>query len=126
MTTQVVEQDPAAIKAIRKAGVEKLVAERQEAHFAKKEMEARIGKLSSQILSLMVKFGVSKLQVGEFPVAAVTDGTYTKFDYDGFKAYLIESRVDPKLIAKAEGKFKTDHQKKPYLTVGHGAGGNGD
>lgn len=116
--------DPAVEKAIRKAGIEKLVAERQEAHFSIKELQARVDKLSSQILGLMLKFDVAKLQVGEFPVAAVTDGTYTKFDYEGFKRYLIEARVSPKLVAKAEAKFRTQEPKKPFIRIGVGAGGS--
>lgn len=109
--------DPASVKAIRKAGIEKLVAERQETHFSIKELEAKKGKLSAQIMGLMMKFDIAKLQVGEFPVALVTDGKQTKFDRDGFINYLIESGVDPKLISKAKGKFLTEEPKKPFITI---------
>lgn len=116
-------EDLQAYKSLRRSGIDELVAERQLAVAEKKELEAKVAKLSAKIMGLMIKAGVDKVQVGEYPVAVVSDATYSKFDKKGFLHYLVERGVAPKLLTAAEEKFTTVEQKKPHLRVGVAHGG---
>lgn len=111
-------EDLQAYKSLRRAGIDELVVERQEAVAAKKELEGTIAKLSAKIMGLMIKAGVDKAQVGIYPVVVVSDATYTKFDKQGFLHYLVEKGVAPKLLQAAEAKYTLTEQKRPHLRVG--------
>ena len=105
---------------LRKAGLPKLVAQRQELAAEAKELKARIDKVSAKIMGHMATEDVYSVQAGAFKVAMVIDAKHRTFDQDKFTHYLIEHKVAPKLIKKAEDVATEMKTKKPHLRVSGG------
>jgi hypothetical protein len=120
MTVATQEVDLVQYQKLRKAGIEDMVQERQELHGKVKEYQGRIQQISAKIMGVMLKLDITKAQVGSYPVAVVTDSTYSKFDREGFMNFLVEKGVDPKLLQRAKDRFTVVETKRPYLRVGGG------
>lgn len=112
--------DIVRMKKFAKSGVSKLVKKRQLLVLEVKEKESEIKTLSQKILRLMLEYDIKSANIEGFPVSAIVDATYTSFDRAVFINYLVEHKVSPKLIAKAEKKATETKDKAPHVKIQSG------
>lgn len=97
-----------------------LIVSRQEKVAEKKILEAEIAKLSSQIARAMITKDIYEYKVAGYSAALITDATYTKFDMEKMKRYLVEHKVPAKVIANAVKHATETDTKKPHVRISGG------